>query len=100
VIGVRTLIGGGTTIRDSIVMGLDYFESETRRQERHAVIPIGIGRNCHITGALIDKNCRIGDDVTIDSSRYSEDRDEALFYVRDGIVIIPRATTLPSGTVI
>jgi glucose-1-phosphate adenylyltransferase len=100
VIGVRTLIGAGTTIRDSIVMGLDYFESETRRQERHAEIPIGIGRNCHISGALIDKNCRIGDNVTIDSSRYSEDRDEELFVVRDGIVIIPRATTLPSGTVI
>ncbi|MHB8995195.1 MAG: glucose-1-phosphate adenylyltransferase [Armatimonadota bacterium] len=100
VIGVRTLIGAGTTIRESIVMGLDYFESETRRHERHADIPIGIGRNCHISGALIDKNCRIGDNVMIDSSRYSEDRDEELFVVRDGIVIIPRATTLPSGTVI
>ena len=100
VIGVRTLIGAGTTIRASIVMGLDYFESDVRRQERHAKLPIGIGRNCHISGALIDKNCRIGDNVCIDSARYSEDRDDELFFVRDGIVIIPRATTLPSGTVI
>jgi len=100
VIGVRTLIGAGTTIRDSIVMGLDYFESEERRRGRGANIPIGIGRDCHISGALLDKNCRIGDKVTIDSSRHTEDREEDLFVVRDGIVIIPRATTLPTGTVI
>ncbi len=100
VIGVRTLIGAGTTIRDSIVMGLDYFESDERRRERCASIPIGIGRSCRISGALIDKNCRIGDGVTIDSSRHTEDKDEDLFVVRDGIVIIPRATTVPDGTVI
>ena len=100
VIGVRTLVGEGTTIRDSIVMGLDYFESDERRQQRRADIPIGIGRNCRISGALIDKNCRLGDGVTIDAARYDEDRDDELFVVRDGIVIIPRATTIPDGTVI
>jgi glucose-1-phosphate adenylyltransferase len=100
VIGVRTLIGEGTVIRDSIVMGLDYFESDERRHERRAETPSGIGRNCRISGALIDKNCRLGDGVTIDAARHAEDRDEKLFVVRDGIVVIPRATTLPDGTVI
>jgi glucose-1-phosphate adenylyltransferase len=100
VIGVRTLIGAGTTISGSIVMGLDYFESDERRQQRQASIPIGIGRDCRIHGALIDKNCRIGHGVTIDAARHSEDRDAELFVVRDGIVIIPRATTIPDGTVI
>ncbi|MEN6304578.1 MAG: glucose-1-phosphate adenylyltransferase [Armatimonadia bacterium] len=100
VIGVRTLVGAGTVITSSIVMGLDYFESEARRAERHADIPIGIGRNCRLSGALIDKNCRIGDNVEIDSSHYDEDMETDLFVVRDGIVIIPRATTIPSGTVI
>jgi glucose-1-phosphate adenylyltransferase len=100
VIGVRTLIGEGTVIRDSIVMGLDYFESDERRHERRAETPSGIGRNCRISGALIDKNCRLGDGVTIDAARHTEDRDEKLFVVRDGIVVIPRATTLPDGTVI
>ncbi|MCE5239906.1 glucose-1-phosphate adenylyltransferase [bacterium] len=100
VIGVRTLIGAGTTIRDSIVMGLDYFESDEVRRRRQADIPIGIGRHCRISGALLDKNCRIGDGVTIDASRYAEDMDSELFVVRDGIVIVPRATTVPDGTII
>lgn len=100
VIGVRTQVGDGTIIENSIVMGLDYFESEARREERGAEIPLGIGRNCRINGALVDKNTRIGDEVVIDSSHYSEDMETELFVVKDGIVIIPRATTLPSGTVI
>jgi glucose-1-phosphate adenylyltransferase len=100
VIGVRTLVGSGSVIRDSIVMGLDYFESEEHRLERHAEIPIGIGRNCDISGALIDKNCRVGDGVVINGARRRADEDHELYVVRDGIVIIPRATVLPAGTTI
>lgn len=100
IIGVRTLIGTGTTVSASIVMGLDYFESEERREARGAQIPIGIGQDCRISGAIIDKNCRIADGVEIDSSRHGSDTETELYVVRDGIVIIPRATVLPSGTII
>lgn len=100
VIGVRTLIGAGTIIRDSIVMGLDYFENESLRQAQHFSVPLGIGRHCHIQGAIVDKNCRIGDNVIINASHHHEDKDEELFVVRQGIVIIPRGTTIPPGTVI
>lgn len=100
VIGVRTLIGKGTTITDSVVMGLDYFESEDRRRERGAELPLGIGRECRIEGAILDKNCRLGDGVIIARHTGAPDSESPLHVVRDGIVIIPRNTTLPSGTVL
>lgn len=94
IIGIRSQIAAGCVIKDSIVMGADYFE-----RERDG-LPIGIGANCHIEGAILDKNARIGENVTIRPFPRDKDIDHEKWYVRDGIVIIPKDTVLPSGTTI
>jgi glucose-1-phosphate adenylyltransferase len=94
IIGIRSQIAAGCIIKDSIVMGADYFEREREG------LPIGIGANCHIEGAILDKNARIGENVTIRPFPRDKDIDHEKWYVRDGIVIIPKDTVLPSGTTI
>ncbi|MDP1547407.1 MAG: glucose-1-phosphate adenylyltransferase [Anaerolineales bacterium] len=99
IIGIRSQIGAGCVIKDSIVMGADYFERE-RDRDREDTIPIGIGANCHIEGAILDKNARVGENVTIRPFPRNTDIDNEKWYVRDGVVIIPKDTELPSGTII
>ena len=89
-------------IRDSIIMGSDYYESQAgldinARTGRPA---IGIGANSYIQGAIIDKNARIGHNVVIRAEGKTGNHDSDLYHVRDGIVIIPKNTVVPHGTVI
>ena len=94
IIGTRSQISAGTVIKDSIVMGSDYYDSEARQRN----IPIGIGKNCHIEGAILDKNARIGDNVVIRPFPRDKDIDHDTWYVRDGIVVIPKDAEIPAGT--
>ncbi len=95
IVGVRSQIAEGTVIKDSIVMGSDYYDMEKPRGN----LPIGIGRNCHIESAILDKNARIGDGVIIlPFPRDHNDVDGSLYYVRDGIVVIAKDTEIPAGT--
>jgi glucose-1-phosphate adenylyltransferase len=97
IVGIRSQIEEGAVIRDSIVMGADYYDVE----KPHKGIPIGIGRNCHIESAILDKNVRIGEGVKIlPFPRDHQDVDNALYYVRDGIVVIAKDTEIPAGTTI
>ncbi len=75
-------------------MGADYYNDEKRRGN----LPIGIGRNCHIECAILDKNVRVGDDVVIRPFPREKDLDSDLYFVRDGIVVIAKDTEIPSGT--
>ncbi|MFN8401470.1 MAG: glucose-1-phosphate adenylyltransferase [Anaerolineales bacterium] len=95
IIGIRSQIAGGCVIKDSIVMGSDYYEREHR-----SGTPLGIGPNCHIEGAILDKNVHIGENVTIRPFPRNTDIDSEKWYVRDGIVIIPKDVEIPAGTVI
>jgi glucose-1-phosphate adenylyltransferase len=92
IIGIRSQIATGCVIKDSIVMGSDYYERDDEG------LPIGIGANCHIEGAILDKNARIGDNVTILPFPRNADIDNEKWYVRDGIVVIPKDIEIPSGT--
>jgi len=100
IIGVRSRIEEGVVIRDSIIMGNDYYETpgevdEDARMDRPVM---GIGRNSLIEGAIIDKGVRIGADVTISNKGKSKNVDGDNHYVRDGIVIIPKGAVIPDGT--
>ncbi len=102
VVGLRAIIGREASVQSSIVMGADYYETdEDRLENRQRQRPdIGVGANAVIKGAIIDKNARLGSNVTI---RYIPDRpdDEGDCYViRDGIVIVPKNAIVPDGTVI
>ena len=97
VIGVRSFINSGTTIRHSIVMGADFYET-SQANRRDTGIQMGIGRNCIIDRAIIDKNACIGDNVVITPEGKPDNFDGPNYYIRDGIVIVPKNTTIPSGT--
>ena len=95
VIGVRSTIQSGATIRDSIVMGADYFEQDRHVDEKQPAI--GIGRNCVIDRAIIDKNARIADGVVITPEGKPTDFDGDNYFIRDGIVIVPKNAAIPAG---
>ena len=96
VIGVRSRIGAGCRIVDTILMGADYYSDEEDTQS----IRIGIGKDCWIEAAIIDKNARLGDGVVIERFPVGTDLDRGNWFVRDGIVVIPKNVVIPSGTVI
>jgi glucose-1-phosphate adenylyltransferase len=96
VIGVRSTIQTGATIRNSIVMGADYYETEPANLER-GLPPIGIGRNCVIDRAIIDKNARIADGVVITPEGKPADLDAGNYFIRDGIVVVPKNAVIPAG---
>lgn len=93
VIGVRSVIAAGTVIKDSILMGADYYAAEMP-----GLPPIGVGANCHIEGAIIDKNARIGANVIIRPFPRSVEFANDNWVVQDGIVVIPKNAMIPSGT--
>jgi glucose-1-phosphate adenylyltransferase len=93
VVGVRSVIAAGTTIKDSVIIGADYYASELPAQPS-----IGIGANCSIEGAIIDKNARLGAEVVIQPFPRGTDRATENWVVQDGIVVIPKNSILPDGT--
>jgi glucose-1-phosphate adenylyltransferase len=104
VLGIRSRVENEVVLQDTLVMGADYFESSEDRallRERGG-IPLGIGQGSTIKGAIIDKNVRIGTDVTIvNKDRVEEaDRPELNFYIRNGIVVVVKNGTIADGTII
>lgn len=102
VIGIRSIIGKNTLIQNSIIMGADYYESESNiRMNRFKKIPnTGIGDNSSITGAIIDKNVHIGENVKIENVNKVERVVADNYIIHDHIVIIPKGSIIPSNTVI
>ncbi len=96
VIGLRTIIRSHSSIQESILMGADYFDIIEKRAE----IPIGIGKNCVIKKAIIDKNVRIGDNVQIINKDNKTNYENDMYTICDGIIVIPKGTVIPNGTVI
>ena len=99
VVGVRSRIQAGATIRNALVMGADYYDSPDRLPVPGAPT-MGIGHGSWIERTIVDKNARIGDDVRISPEGKPDLLDGPNFYVRDGIVIIPKNAVIMSGTVI
>jgi glucose-1-phosphate adenylyltransferase len=102
VVGIRSRIGHGTTVVSTYVMGNDYYETlEDIENTKKSGIPLlGIGSRCYIRNAIIDKNCRIGDDSRINGGTHLENSDHALYTIKDGIVVLKKGAVLPSGYVI
>lgn len=95
IIGLRSQIGAGTQIKDTIMMGSDYYNSPSIRP---ADVPIGIGANCIIEGAILDKNVRIGEGVVIKPFPRGTEMDAGTWVVQDGIVVIPKDTIILPNT--
>ncbi len=102
VVGVRSRIGHGTVIISSYIMGNDYYETlqELDHNIEHGIPKVGIGDNCFIQNAIIDKNCRIGNNVTIKGGTHLENFEHSLYAIKDGIVVIKKRAIIPDGFVI
>jgi glucose-1-phosphate adenylyltransferase len=102
IVGLRTFVGTGTELDRVIILGCDFYEDDAsiQKHEREGKPRIGIGSNCKIENAIIDKNARIGNNVTISPAGKPDTVDHELYFIRDGIVIIPKSAVIPHGTVI
>lgn len=96
VLGLRSVIGQGSRLRRTVVMGNDYYE-KARAMPNQEFTAMGIGKDCVIEDAIIDKNCRVGSGCVI-TPQGRPDQDHEQFYIRDGIVIIPKNAIIPRGT--
>lgn len=102
VVGQRAIIGSDANVQSTVVMGADYYETNSDRSDNAALgrPDIGIGAGSVIKGAIIDKNARIGSNVTIRYLPEREDDEAPNWVARDGIVIVPKNAVIPSGSVI
>lgn len=102
VIGIRSIIGEGCRLERCVIMGADYYQREEAKEEdrKKGLPPVGIGRNCVIKNAIIDKNARIGEGCRILNEKKIQHHDDQHYAIRDGIVVVPKNSFLPPGTVI
>jgi glucose-1-phosphate adenylyltransferase len=98
VIGIRSRIGENTVIKDTIVMGNDYYQSLKEIATNPDEMPQGVGHYCHIEHAILDKDCRIGNNVVIKGGAHLPDSDGPGYAIRDGVVVIKKGAIIPEGT--
>jgi glucose-1-phosphate adenylyltransferase len=101
-VGIRSRVGRNTKIRESLLLGADYYETgeEMARAADQRLPPIGIAEDCVIHRAIVDKNARIGRGVRIVNEAGVKEKDGDGYFIRDGIVIVPKGGAIPEGTVI
>ena len=98
VIGIRSRIGKDTTIEDSYIMGNDFYQDlDEIERDREKGMVVGIGERCNLYRCIVDKNCRIGNDVRIKGGKHLEDANNELYAVKDGIVVVKKNVVLPNG---
>lgn len=102
VVGIRSRIGHGTTVVSAYLMGNDYYETlqDIALDQARGIPLLGIGNRCYIKNAILDKNCRIGDDVRINGGPHLENTDQPLYTIKDGIVVVKKGAVIPNGFVI
>ena len=102
VIGNRSRIGDDTVIQNTYVMGNDFFQNieEMNEDLRNNRQLVGIGERCFINNAIVDKNCRIGNDVYINGGKHLENISNELYSIKDGIVVIKKGAIIPDNYVI
>ncbi len=102
VIGVRSVVRKGSRLKQVVMAGADYYEGEEPMRHLEAPAPgapeMGIGENCVLERAIVDKNCRIGDGVVITAKPDDTEFEGPNYWVKDGITVIPKGAVIPSGT--
>lgn len=99
VIGIRSRIGHDTSLKNTYIMGSDYYETlgDIEEDKQHGLPQLGVGNRCEIQNAIIDKNCRIGDNVRIIGGAHVEDGDFPLYAVKEGIIVLKKGAIIPNG---
>ncbi|WP_396183172.1 glucose-1-phosphate adenylyltransferase [Flavobacterium sp.] len=99
VIGIRARVDEDTTIQNSYVMGSDFYQNldEISHNNENNIINIGIGKRCFINNTIVDKNCRIGNDVYLNGGHHLEDANTPFYTIKEGIIVVKKGATLPDG---
>ncbi len=99
VIGIRSRIGFGSTITNSYLMGNDYYQNieKIRSNSENNITNIGIGERCYINNTIVDKNCRIGNDVRLNGGKHLENANTELYTIKDGIIVVKKGAIIPNG---
>jgi glucose-1-phosphate adenylyltransferase len=100
VIGIRSRIGAESTVINCYMMGNDSYESLEDVQQLKVSTFMGVGEGCFIKNVILDKNCRVGDDVSINGGKHLKDTETDSYLIKDGIVVIKKDAYIPTGTVI
>jgi glucose-1-phosphate adenylyltransferase len=100
VIGIRSRIGKGSTVINSYMMGNDSYQTLKEIAAKPGDILMGIGENCHVENAILDKSCKIGNNVTIIGGPHLENKETDLYVISGGIVVVKKEVTIPPGFVI
>src|SRR6266404_6221843 len=102
IIGIRSNVGPGSVLNRTILLGSDFYESyeSISRHEKAGAPRIGIGSNCRIENTIVDKNARIGNNAIISPTSKPDKVDHSNYFIRDGIVVIPKNGVIPHGMVI
>jgi len=102
IIGIRTRIGENSRLNRAIIMGADFFESKEKliENETKGIPNVGIGNDCEIQNAIVDKNARIGHGVKLINTKGVQEEMAENYVIRDGIIVIPKNAIIPNGTVI
>ncbi len=98
IIGIRSRIGENSVVKDAIVMGNDSYQTLQEIATNPDEIPLGIGHNTHIEHAILDKDCRIGNNVVIKGGTHLADTDADGYCIRDGVVVVKKNGVIPEGT--
>ena len=100
IVGIRSIIGEDVVLERTLMMGADYYEDqEDEDYNRQLSVPnIGIGQGSIIRNAIIDKNAHIGSNVRLINESRVQNRDGSGFYIRDGIIIVPKNGVIPDGS--
>ena len=97
VIGIRSRIGSGSKVTNTYMMGSDGYQTLKELSDRNTKIPMGIGENCSINNAILDKNCCIGNNVKINGSSQLEEKETETYFIKEGIVVVKKGAVIPDG---
>ena len=101
VVGIRSILEEGSSLNRVVMMGADFYDNtEKRNRPENQGIPIGVGRGTRIDNAIIDKNARIGRNCILSPEGKAADVDHPLYYIRDGVLVIPKGAVIPDKTII
>ena len=102
VIGVRSIIRGGSRLERTVMLGSVFFETPAELQacEKKGIPPIGVGMNCRISNAIIDKNARIGNNVTLSPDGKANETEGDGYFIRDGVIVVLKGAVIPNGSTI
>jgi len=99
VIGIRTRIDEGSEIKNSYLMGSDFYQNleEIYTNNQNNITNIGIGKRCYINNTIVDKNCRIGNDVHLNGGKHLEDANTEWYTIKEGIIVVKKGVVIPDG---